>query len=305
MHREDNMDSGTREQQGRFSEKVGAITLSGRRRFPAANALTTDYPLIVALPGGTYTSKYFDLPGFSLMDRAIALGMPVIALDRPGYGDTTPFAPAEATIANNAERLDAAIGELWKRHGGKASGIFVIGHSIGGAITVSIAARNPSWPLLGIAVSGVGLETPRASTAQWAALPNIPMIDLSAPLKDQVMFGPEWTFAPPMPGLGHEADAPVPRQELIDITAVWHSVVSGIAVKVRVPVHYRQAIFDRLWVVDADQVKGFGAAFVNSPLVDAALFDHVGHCIDFHRLNGAFQLEQLAFALRCCVRGDK
>jgi pimeloyl-ACP methyl ester carboxylesterase len=299
------MVSGNSEQESRFSEKVGAITLSGRRRFPTANALTADFPLIVALPGGTYTSKYFDLPGFSLMDRAVALGIPIIAVDRPGYGNTTPFAPADATIANNAERLDAAIGELWKRHRGKASGVFVIGHSIGGAITVSIAARNPSWPLLGIAVSGVGLKTPQESTAQWAALPNIPMIDLPAALKDQVMFGPEWTFAPPMPGLGHEADAPVPRQELIDITAVWHSVVKGIAAKVEVPVHYRQAIFDRLWVVDPEQVEGFGAAFVKSPLVDAALVDRVGHCIDFHRLNVAFQLEQLAFALRCCVQTEK
>jgi pimeloyl-ACP methyl ester carboxylesterase len=286
----------------RFSESIGAITVSGRRGNPTAGALTRDFPLIIALPGGTYTSAYFDLPGFSLIERAVALGMPIIALDRPGYGDTTPFPPAEATIANNAERLDAVIGEIWARHAGKARGIVLIGHSIGGAITVSIAARNPSWPLLGIAVSGVGLVTPKESGSQWAALPKIPMIDLPGAMKDQVMFGPDWTFAPPMPTLGHDADAPVPRQELIDITSTWHSAVRDIASKVRVPVHYRQAEFDRLWVVDADQVKEFGAAFVNSPRVDAALFQCVGHCIDFHRLGGAFQLEQLAFALRCCVQ---
>ncbi|MGH6990651.1 MAG: alpha/beta hydrolase [Stellaceae bacterium] len=286
----------------RFSEKVGAITLSGRRRFPTSGALTKDYPLIVALHGGTYTSTYFDLPGYSLIDRAVGLGMPIIALDRPGYIDTTPFTPDEATIANNAVRLDEAIGEIWHKHGGKARGIVVIGHSIGGAITVSIAARNPSWPLLGIAVSGVGLVTPAESGAQWAALPKIPMIELPPAMKDQVMFGPDWTFAPPMPALGHDADAPVPRMELIDITSTWHSVVREVAAKVRVPVHYRQAEFNRLWVVDRDQVNGFGAALVNSPRVDAALFNNVGHCIDFHRLGPAFQLEQLAFALRCCVQ---
>jgi pimeloyl-ACP methyl ester carboxylesterase len=286
----------------RFSETVGAIKLSGRYRFPAAGALTKDYPLIVALHGGTYTSAYFDLPGYSLMERAVMLGMPVIALDRPGYVDTTPFAPEDATIANNAERLDTAIGEIWKRHGGKARGIVVIGHSIGGAITVSIAARHPSWPLLGIAVSGVGLETPRESGSQWAALPKIPLIELPPAMKDMVMFGPDWTFAAPMPALGHESDAPVPRQELIDITSTWHSAVRGLTAKVKVPVHYRQAEFDRLWIVDAEQVRGFGAAFTNSPRVDAALFNSVGHCIDFHRLGAAFQLEQLAFALRCCVQ---
>ena len=289
----------------RFSETVGAIRLSGRRHL-SAGVPAKDHPLVIALHGGTYNSAYFDLPGFSLLDRAARLGLPIIALDRPGYGDTTAFAPAEATIAGNAARLDEAIGALWQRHGGTARGIVLIGHSIGGAITVSIAARNPSWPLLGIAVSGVGLVTPPESGAQWAALPKIPMIDLPGAMKDQVMFGPDWTFAPPMPGLGHDSDAPVPRQELIDITATWHSAVKGLAAKVRVPVHYRQAEFDRLWIVDADQVEGFGAAFVNSPSVDAALFRSAGHCIDFHRLGGAFQLEQLAFALRCCVQpGDR
>jgi pimeloyl-ACP methyl ester carboxylesterase len=288
----------------RFSEAVGPITLSGRHLSPATAALADEHPLIVALHGGTYTSTYFDLPGYSLMTRAVGAGIPIIALDRPGYGDTTPFAPADATIAKNAERLDDAIGEIWRRHGGKARGVVLIGHSIGGAITVSIAARRPAWPLLGIAVSGVGLVTPTESGAQWAALPDIPMIDLPDALKDQVMFGPGWTFGPPMPTLGHDADAPVPRAELIDITSTWHSVVRPLAAKVQVPVHYRQAEFDRLWITDAEQVKGFGDAFSSSPRVDAALFAGAGHCIDFHLLGAAFQLEQLAFALRCCVRPE-
>jgi pimeloyl-ACP methyl ester carboxylesterase len=286
----------------RFSESVGPITLSGRRRTPPAAALAEDHPLIIALHGGTYTSAYFDLPGFSLIARAVGVGIPIIALDRPGYGDTTPLPPADATIAKNAEVLDGAIGEIWRRHGGKARGVFLIGHSIGGAITVSIAARRPTWPLLGIAVSGVGLVTPPESGAQWAALPDIPMIDLPGVLKDQVMFGPAWTFGPAMPALGHEADAPVPRAELIDIVTVWHSVVRELAARVQAPVHYRQAEFDRLWITDAEQVKGFDDAFSSSPRVDAALYLGAGHCIDFHRLGAAFQLEQLAFALRCCVK---
>jgi pimeloyl-ACP methyl ester carboxylesterase len=286
----------------RFSQSIGPITLSGRRRNPTISVLPEDCPLIVALHGGTYTSAYFDLPGFSLLARAAGLGIPIIALDRPGYGDTTPFAPADATIAKNAERLDDAIGEIWRQHGGKARGVVLIGHSIGGAITVSIAARRPTWPLLGIAVSGVGLVTPKESGAQWAALPDIPMIDLPGALKDQVMFGPAGTFGPAMPALGHAADAPVPRAELIDIVTTWHATVREVAARVEVPVHYRQAEFDRLWITDAEQVKGFGEAFSSSPRVDAALFEGAGHCIDFHRLGASFQLEQLAFALRCSVK---
>ncbi len=286
----------------RFSGPVGKIVMSGRKLFPIESNPSEDYPLIIAIHGGSYTSTYFDLPGYSLIERAAALRIPIIAVDRPGYGDTTGFSPKEATIANNAERLDRAIGELWRCHGGNAAGVFLVGHSIGGAITVSIAARRPSWPLLGISVSGVGLVTPSESGDAWAALPDIPMIDLPAPLKDQVMYGPEWTVGRTMPAVGHQADAPCPRAELIDITSTWHDAVRPTAARVQVPVHYRQAEFDRLWIVDADQVHGFGAAFSASPLVDAALYRDAGHCIDFHRLGPAFQTEQLAFALRCCLQ---
>ena len=283
-----------------FDEIFGPIRLSGRRGAATATA-DADLPLIVAIHGGGYSSAYFDLPGFSLVERATALGIPIVAVDRPGYIESTGFAPADATIANNAERLDEVIGELWRRFGGGTRGVFLIGHSIGGAITVSIAARQPSWPLVGIAISGVGLLTPPTSGEQWAALPDIPMIEMPPELKDYVMFGPDWSFAPDAPGRSHAADAPCPRAELIDITSTWHGAVRPLAAKVQVPVHYRQGEFDRLWVTGPEQAAGFSAAFTNSPRVDGAPFDRAGHCIDFHRLGHAFQLEQLAFALNCCV----
>lgn len=285
-----------------FFERSGNLIVSGRMHGLEATSRTVASPLIVALHGGTYSCAYFDVQGYSLIDRAAALGLPIIALDRPGYGETTALAPHDATIAGNAERLDGILGDIWERHGGGRSGMFLIGHSIGGAITVSIAARRPAWPLIGIAVSGVGLVTPPESLEHWSALPPIPMIELPAEVKDQVMFGPEWTFSPDMPSRSHTADAPVPRAELIDIVTTWHASVQEIASRVQVPVHYRQGEFDRLWITDEDQVAGFGAAFSASPHVDAALYRSAGHCIDFHRLGLAFQLEQLAFALRCAVR---
>lgn len=274
--------------------------ISGRERF--TKAATPDAPLVIAIHGGTYTSVYFDVPGYSLLDRAAALGIPALAIDRPGYVDSTPFAPDDATIENNATRLEDAIGRLWEKYGKRGPGVFLIGHSIGGAITVDIASRRPTWPLLGIAVSGVGLKTPEASGATWAGLPKIPLITLPSEMKDNVMFGLPWTFASDMPAASHAADTTVPRAELIDITSTWQQRVKTVAAKVAVPVHYRQAEFDRLWIVDPGQVQGFADAFSASPLVDSRLFVSAGHCIDFHRLGAAFQLEQLAFALRCAVK---
>ena len=272
-------------------------SVSGRRTAPAETS--TGQPLIVAIHGGGSTSGYFDVPGFSLLDRAAASGLCAFALDRPGYGSSTALPADEATILRNAEVLDDAIGGLWAAEHGDAHGIVLVGHSIGGAVAVAIAARQPSWPLLGLAISGVGLVSPPEINAAWGALPQIPMIELPGPLRDRLMFGPVSTYESPMPEASHIAHASAPRRELIDIVTMWPTKFRSIAGQVSVPLHYRQAEFDPLWITDKDQVHSFGEAFSSSPQVDARLFPASGHCIDFHRVGAAFQLEQLAFAKRC------
>jgi len=278
--------------------KTVDYAISGRRSaevWPSAS----DQPLIIAVHGGTYSSAYFDISGYSLLDRAAALEIPVLALDRPGYGHSTPLPASEATIAGNAERLDDGLGAIWREQGDGRPGIVLIGHSIGGAISIAVAARQPNWPLLGIAISGVGLVTPPEAGEAWAALPDLPMLNLPTEIKDAVMFGPPWMFDAGMPERSRLADAAIPRAELLDIVTTWHEDVRRLAAQVTVPVHYRQAEFDRLWIVDPSQVSEFGAAFSAAPSVDAQLYSSAGHCIDFHRLGAAFQLEQLAFGLRC------
>jgi pimeloyl-ACP methyl ester carboxylesterase len=52
--------------------------------------------VVVALHGGAVTSGYFDSPvspRLSLLAAGAALGFTVIALDRPGYGASAPYAP--------------------------------------------------------------------------------------------------------------------------------------------------------------------------------------------------------------------
>jgi pimeloyl-ACP methyl ester carboxylesterase len=277
------------------------MSITGRRRLLSGPPAAADVPLVIALHGGTYTSTYFDIPGYSLLDRAAALGIPIIAIDRPGYGGSTALAPEESTILKNAEVLDEVIGELWEAWGAKMSGVVLIGHSIGGAIVTAITANRPKWPLLGMAVSGCLLQVPSDSRAQWSALPAISMIDLPVNMKDGVMFGPAWTYDTGMPQRSYPSNAPVPRAELIDITTTWIERVRSVAAQVTVPVYSRQAEFDHLWVTNAQQVSEFGAAFTASSHVDAQLVPSAGHCIDFHRQGAGFQLGELGFALQCCV----
>ena len=281
--------------------RTSQYALSGRKALPGPR-VGGDIPLIVAIPGGSYTSAYFDVPDYSLMQRSAALQIPIMALDRPGYGESTPFPPPRATIISNAERLDDAIGRIWESLEIRPAGVVLIGHSIGGAIALSIAARRPGWPLLGVAVSGVGLTPPPGSAAAWAAIPDGPLIDVPLAAKDAAMFGPSWTIGADMPGGSRLADAPAPRAEVVDMNTGWPGRLREVAARIVVPVHYRQGEFDRLWITNQDEIDTFARAFTAAPTIDAGLYPSAGHCIDLHLLGAAFQLEQLAFALRCSVR---
>lgn len=257
---------------------------------------STGTPLVIALHGGTYSSEYFDIPGYSLLDRAEAAGVAVIALDRPNYVDSSPLESEDSIILANADVLNTAIGEIWEQYGGAASGVVLIAHSIGGAVATVIAASQPSWPLQGLATSGDLVRVPAESAGAWAALPPIPMIDLPVPLKDQLMFGPPDTIADDMPAASYPSNTLVPKAELLDITDGWIERRAETTARVTVPVHHRMGEFDHLWVTSQDEIDEFRAGFTSAPSVDAALQLGAGHCIDFHLPSGEFQDSQLAFA---------
>ncbi len=263
-------------------------------------------PLVIALHGGTYTSQYFDIPGHSLLDNAAALGVPVITLDRPNYGGSSPLRSDDSIILANADVLGKAIGSIWAERRGGAPGVVLVAHSIGGAVATTIAAAPRSWsrpwPLLGLATSGCLVRVPAESAGAWAALPDIPMIDLPVPLKDQLMFGPESTYDHAMPAASHPSNTLVPKAELLDITGGWIARRAQVCGRVTVPVHHRQGEFDQLWVTSQDEIDEFRAGFTAAPSVDAALQPGSGHCIDFHLPGEEFQRSQLRFALACTER---
>lgn len=278
-----------------FETAVDGGVITGLR-VRAADGQGARKPLILAVHGGTYTGKYFDVPGHSLMERAAARGFDVIAIDRPGYGGSTALPDAPDLIQKNAEYLLPRVPALLSDFGRDGAPVFVIGHSIGGAITVSMAALQPDWNLSGIAVSGVGLKTPPESAAAYAQFPKTYFVELPTPMKDQVMFGPAETQGDGMPDASHVANTHCPLNELLDITGGWQGRVAHVASKVRVPVHTRQGEHEALWLTSPALVDDFAALFTGSGQVDAGLVKDAGHCIDYHRVGAAFQDSQLDFA---------
>jgi len=257
------------------------------------------FPLIVCIHGSGYSSKYYDIDGYSLLSRATVMKIPAIALDRPGYGRTVTFNTFEASIEANAKELEIGIDALWRKHTFGSSGIFLIGHAFGAAALLTLAANKPSWPLLGIAVSGIGLH-PRIldDTLRVSSLANsaIEWTELSSTAKNRIMFGSDDTFADDMPTGLQDADANVPLGEYSNYFEKWPSVARDVLPQIEVPVHYRQAENDNLWVVDQQQIREFKSLLRHSSLVDAGCLLDVGHCIDFHKRGYEFQQSQLDFA---------
>ena len=260
---------------------------------------TADTPLLACLPGGGYTARYFDVLGFSLLDVAEANGFAAIALDRPGYGGSDPLPAEERTFARNAEVLDEAIAALWAEYGADRPGVVIISHSIGSAVAVHIAAGQPAWPLLGIALHGVNTLSPDHVVGAWHSMPPAAPVQFTPEQRRMFMYGPDETFAPDAVGRAAISADACPIEELLEIVGEWPRTAADLAGQVRVPVHYVLAEHEALWYADQSRVDAFASMFTSAPRLDAALAHGVGHNIDHHYLGRALQLQQLAFALTC------
>nr|WP_256330365.1 alpha/beta hydrolase [Variovorax sp. YR216] len=242
------------------------------------------------------------MPGASLMAQAAACHIPIVAPDRPGYGGSPILPPREGTIRGQARALTAALHDAWQRYGAGTRGIVLIGHSIGGAIAATIASEPDGLPIIGLAVSGVCMNTPPEHKPMWEQLPDVPLVEIPPEAKAQFMFGPPGSFDVDMPDISARvAGAGAPKDELVDIVSTWSSSAPSVLGRIAVPVHYRQAEIDHLWICGQQEVDSFAKALANAPRVDAAMMRNTGHCVDFHRVGRALQLQQLAFALQCAA----
>lgn len=276
---------------------------AGLQNSAVGRASRGDIPLVIAVHGGGYHSSFFDLPGHSLLDRGAALGIPVIAVDRPNYGGSDTLQTEGSILEANVDHLDHLIGELWTEHGQGTAGVFLIGHSIGAAIALLMAARDLDWPLLGVSTSGCLFQEPPGTAERWASIP-LKWLPADGAMRFQLMFGPKGTYDEDVPAAeaAFHGDTPVLLSELIEVSDGWEERFRVAAAQIAVPVHVRHAQHDHLWVSSPDDVAEFGRAFTSAPVVDVALWPDAGHDIDYHRSGAAFQVQQLAFALASAAR---
>jgi pimeloyl-ACP methyl ester carboxylesterase len=256
--------------------------------------------LIVAIHGGGFTSQYFDIPGCSLIERAAARGYGVIALDRLGYGRSRAAGKDVQTLAANAEWMSEAIDRLWPQFQEECAGVVLIGHSIGAALAVTLSAQPQSWPLAGVAVSGAGLTPNPALHGYFERFPADTWVETSADNKDRLMFGNPDNVKSGIAELVRLAYVPIATRELLEINTVWPQRATALLTSVEVPVHFRLAEQDALWVVNDEEVQALSDVLSEVAGSSSAIVSDAGHCIDFHNVGPQFQDDQLSFALDCC-----
>lgn len=253
--------------------------------------------LVLVLHGGTYDSGYYNTGAGSLLDVGAALGLCVIAIDRPGYGTSTPTSSDSQTFAAQAQLLAMAAHQIDLEFNPE-NGTVLIGHSIGGMIALHVAALGIPQ-LKGLEVSGIGARWRPGMLEMWSSfISDQATITVPPEPHANVMFGPPGTFTDEQRALDATLIRAMPMSELVDVLH-WTDVFPDIASKISVPVRLVFPEHDNIWEVSDDARAQAGSYFIKSPSAEVQSFAETGHSIELHKNGPIYTLDQLNYVLQC------
>ncbi|GAD91849.1 conserved hypothetical protein [Paecilomyces variotii No. 5] len=280
--------------------------------------------LLVGVHGGTYSSSYFSAhPTDSLLRVASSLSLPVIAIDRPGYGGSTPLkdknedddsaGSGNTYIQRQGDYLAKTIlPSLCDqfREGIGFDHIVVYGHGVGALISLVCASvysqlcTKPEYSLIGLAVVGAGdvLSLPGATGPSPANIADVPT-GFPFDVKDRLMFNhPEQKLVPAkVLQLTSQLDHPADPAEIYDCTWQWPKYWRGYTGKIKIPVYYLLGATDSMWDFDQCFLRGLPECF--SKLEEGVSFwsefvPKAPHCVDLSFAALSTNLRILGWAMK-------
>ena len=264
--------------------------------------------VIVALHGGAVTCRYFDPPGspaqWSLLRTGAALGFTVIALDRPGYGSSFPYADRMKSAAQRIDLAYKAIDRLLEGRS-RGAGVFLMGHSMGCVLTVRMAADARGAELLGIEIAGTGWHPHPRSMPVMGAMVNgagerVP--DGAALLRD-ILWGPEHLY-PTDAAIASIAPSAAPAYEGGEVRD-WVRDLPELAAQVKVPVHYTLGDHEMVWRSGPQGLADMAGLFTASPRVVTDEQAAAGHNLSRGRSALAYHLKVLSFTEECVLDRER
>lgn len=143
----------------------GQLTVVATVHLPPPEAAADGLTVLFALPGGGYSRGYYDMhfsghSGYSQAEHHVARGLAVVAIDHLGVGDSTPAVSGEVRIEDIAAANAAAVEKIAQllETGSAVAGYppvriarrVGVGQSMGGAITVVMAARHRPYDAIAV-----------------------------------------------------------------------------------------------------------------------------------------------------------
>lgn len=257
---------------------------------------------ILAIHGGGYTARYFDVPGQSFLGVAAAAGYWTAAVDRPGYGAAYERAlPFDAQVSLLRDAAAWVLAEA-----GPGLSLFLHGHSIGGMLALLLAGAESGLPIVGLAMTGAGaVNHERAAAAIRARAASAESHSASTPeLRRLLMMGPGWSYDLAHATFDSARDVPSAVADLRDASA-WSNRFPAAAAACPVPVQFVVPEHDALWRSDAAALEGVAGLFAKAPFVEVRVQRMAGHAVELHRAARAHAYRVLAFADECRLHHER
>ncbi|TGA87782.1 alpha/beta hydrolase, partial [Streptomyces palmae] len=270
-----------------IAKDATGISLSGLLSTPPRAPRAT----ILALHGGGMTAGYFDgkaHPGQSLLTLGAHLGHTVLALDRPGYGASATHLPNGQTLTEQSTRVRTALTRYAATHD-LGAGLFVLGHSYGGTLALTCAADGFTMPLLGLDISGLGHRLAAPAGQQPSAAGEGHWRNNWGALR---LYPPDTFRTCP------DMLAPMPERERAEIRT-WPTRFPDIAARVRVPVRFTFAQYEKWWRHDEHTLTELATLLPQAPRVLVERQPQAGHNISLGWTAHTYHLRALAFLEEC------
>lgn len=288
-------------------------TLTGLHSLAASSQTSPKHlPLIVGLHGGTFSAQYFDVDTSHTASIASnGLGVPFIAINRPGYKDSTSFTiPSGSTYPEEYGRWlhEFILPVLWTSFGQPrgCNSIILHTHSLGttGAIVAgALYAQTPptdrKYVLGGLSISGFG------APHQSHGPPNPPPPDTEThvvfppALKEQLMY-PPGTADPSIYQYGEALNNPLPVEE-VRIEQEWFPSWSRWAAGVAVSVMVCLAGEDKMWKGTREHLAEFTGGFKNSERVDGSIIVGAPHNMEMSYWAKGYYARVFGFGMECAA----
>ena len=150
-----------------------------------------------------------------------------------------------------------------------------------------------------MAISGIGDQPSPAPVAMFSCMPADRLLTIPFSQCRQSFYGDDSQLPDDFASRFNDLLVPFPSHDVVEVNSSWSADLPEVASRVTVPVHYRLAESDKLWLVSEERVRAFASYFVGSPSIDADIWRSAGHNIE-HHLNGCdYVAEVLRFAKSC------